>query len=405
MSTITNISTQLRRTWQGRWVLRGLLLLAAIVLLADLLAQDKPLIARYEGHTYFPVAMDYFVLWGWQTWPEGMARLDWHTASTDWAVWPLIPYSPNYQDIDNPSVGPFDQQAVAGIHRRHWLGTDELGRDLLAAMLHATRIDLLVALVAMAIAGFLGLLLGGMAGFWGDDRAQLTRARLAGLLLAIWPAVFYGITLGSLLATSIALQILLGIVISSVIVYLFQVLARPLHRFSWWCQSIALPLDLSISRLIEITVSIPVLFLILLLLSMTERGSLLLVMVVIGATRWTGIARLVRAELLRIRALDYMTAAESMGYKRYYMLWKHALPNAMGPIYIALAFGIAQAILTAGFLSFIGLGLPPDVPTWGSLLNMGRENLYDWWLALFPGLALFGTVLLFNLFGTTLGEK
>lgn len=404
MKTLTAISNQLNTSTGGKWIKRGLLLLVALVVFADFLAQDKPLIAKYEGAVYSPVALSYLVDWGWRSWPEGLSRLDWHEATVDWAVWPLIPYSPRYQDIDNPSVGPFEAQAVDGLLSRHWLGTDELGRDLLAAMLHATRVDLLVGLMAMAIAGFIGLLLGGIAGYWGDDRFQVTRGQLLGLILALWPALFYGITVPDALTDSFFLQAIIGLSILSVVSWGGWKLGTMLHRLDWWEQPIALPLDISISRLIEVTVSIPVLFLILMILSMTREGSLIWVMVVIGFTRWTGIARLVRAELLKIRQLDYMAAGESIGLRHRHLLMRHALPNAMGPVAIALAFGVANAILIEGFLAFIGLGLPPDVPTWGSLLNLGRENLQDWWLALFPGLAIFGTVLLFNRLGSLLSE-
>lgn len=399
-----NISASLNHTRQGRWVKRGLGCLLIVILLADILAQDKPLIARYEGRTYFPVATQYLVQWGIGSWPPGQARLNWHEAEFNWAIWPVIPYSPRYQDVNNPSVGPFEAQQVDQIWDRHWLGTDELGRDLLAAMLHATRIDLLVGVAAMAIAGFLGLLLGGIAGFWGDDRVQISRAHLLGLLLGLWPSVFYAVVIGQASTANLIGQLFIGAAAAGAVQWLFNRLSTLLHHFPWWQKSISLPLDLGISKLIELTVSIPVLFLILMILSMTKEGSLLWVMVVIGFTRWTGIARLVRAELLRIRQLDYMAASESLGFKQGYILWRHALPNAIGPVAIALAFGVANAILIEGFLSFIGLGLPPDVPTWGSLLNLGRENLQDWWLALFPGLALFGTVLLFNLWGSILSE-
>ncbi len=409
---ISTFRRRLCQTRQGRWVWRGLVVIALLYILADFLAQDKPLLAQYQGKVYAPVALEYLVDWGWRSWPDGLARLDWHTAEVDWAAWPLIPYDARYQDVENASVSPFESQQLSHWSNRHWLGTDELGRDLLAALIHAVRIDITVGLLAMMLAGILGLLLGSAAGFWGDHKWRLSRASVVGAVIGLWPAWFYGFsvrqwTLQQALQSHVFAflgHLLLSLLLFSALwlgcIFLFRWLAKG----SWWRQPVSIPLDLVVSRLIEVTVSIPVLFLILLILSLTQEGSLLWVMLVIGFTRWTGIARLVRGELLRIRQLDYLAAGESMGFRERYLLLQHALPNAMGPVSIALAFGIANAILIEGFLSFIGLGLPPDVPTWGSLLNLGRENVHDWWLALFPGLALFATVTLFNLLGASLQE-
>lgn len=399
----------LRQTTTGRWALRGLWVLVAIFLLADFIAQDKPLLAHYDGRLWSPVAHHYLVAAGWAAWPPDLARADWHTLDYAWAIWPIIPYSADYQDIQNPSVGPFEPQQVDHWYARHWLGTDELGRDLLAAMVHALRIDLLVGLLSMCIATIIGLLVGSLAGFWGDHQVKVSRAHFFMGLLFLWPAWFYGfqvrqwrlIDAFSQPFAVLLWQLLLSVGIATAIWCLSLLGARALLRWQWWQKRIYLPFDLALSRLIEVTVSIPALFLILLVLSLTREGSLIWVMVVIGLTRWTGIARFARAELLRIRQLDYRAAAEVSGLSRWQQWWRHALPNAMDPVYIAIAFGIANAILIEGFLSFIGLGLPPDVPTWGSLLNLGRENIQDWWLTLFPGLALFVTVVLFN----TIGEQ
>jgi peptide/nickel transport system permease protein len=141
------------------------------------------------------------------------------------------------------------------------------------------------------------------------------------------------------------------------------------------------------------------------ILSLTTKGSVFWIMVIIGLTRWTGIARLIRAEILKIKNLNYVESATALGYSNLRILLRHVIPNAMGPVIISISFGIASVILIEAFLSFIGIGLPPDIPTWGSMLNMGRQNPTDWWMALFPGLAIFVTVLTFNLLGDGLSKR
>ena len=118
-----------------------------------------------------------------------------------------------------------------------------------------------------------------------------------------------------------------------------------------------------------------------------------------GFVSWTSIAKFTRAELLRIRKLEYIEAAQAFGYSQFRIVFKHALPNALAPVLIAVAFGVASAIIIEAYLSFIGVGIPDDQVTWGSLLNMARDNISAWWIAIFPGTAIFITVTIFNLIG------
>jgi peptide/nickel transport system permease protein len=140
------------------------------------------------------------------------------------------------------------------------------------------------------------------------------------------------------------------------------------------------------------------------LVGATGGGSWVWIIVIIGLTQWTGIARLVRAETLRIKKQEYTESGRALGYSQWRLLLWHALPNALPPAIIAIAFGIANAILLESFLAFIGLGISPDHPTWGTLLNTGRQDPTAWWMALFPGLAIFLTVLSFNVLGDQLND-
>ncbi len=162
--------------------------------------------------------------------------------------------------------------------------------------------------------------------------------------------------------------------------------------------------DVVVSRIIEVVMCIPALVLILALLAIVEDPSIWHVMGVIGMTSWTGIARLVRAEFLKLKTMEYVTAARALGMSRVRIMVRQILPNAMAPVLVPIAFGIAAAILIESGLSFLGFGTPPPNPSWGVVLSAGRSNLQMWWLILFPGLAIFSTVLAYNLIGEGLQE-
>jgi len=214
-------------------------------------------------------------------------------------------------------------------------------------------------------------------------------------------------TLSNAMNTS-AVSFLLQLVISALIFFgvmaLANLLAMPFRNVPWLGEKVNFPVDLIVSRLIEIMVSIPRLFLIIAIVAVMTKGSLFIVMMIIGFTSWTGIARLIRAELLKVRNLEYLEAAEALGYGNARRLLRHAIPNALSPVFIAVAFGVASAILIEAFLSFIGIGVPADIVTWGSLLNLARTEPTAWWLAIFPGFAIFITVTLFNLIGEGLTD-
>lgn len=315
-----------------------------------------------------------------------------------------IPYSPSTMDERNSrSVSPFAKQDVSSLCERHWLGTDELGHDVLALLIHGARLALLVGLGSMSIAGFLGILLGALAGYFGDERMRLSRARLLMICLAFGVGFFFAFNSRYFILLdawrdsmlSFLLQACISIGLFLIIFYVFYRGANWLEKVSFFNTRFALPLDALILRLIEVLLALPMLFLILAIVAIA-KPSLGLVVVIIGFTSWTGIARLVRAEMLRIRSMPYMEASQALGFSPGYSLWRHALPNAMGPVFVALAFGFANAILIESGLSFLGLGVPPEVLTWGALLAEARQSASSWWLAIVPGLAIFCTVMACN---------
>jgi peptide/nickel transport system permease protein len=162
--------------------------------------------------------------------------------------------------------------------------------------------------------------------------------------------------------------------------------------------------DVVLSRLIELVMCIPTLVLILALLAIIDNPTIWHVMVVIGLTGWTGIARLARAEFIRLKNTEFVLAAQTLGAGPLRIIFRHILPNALAPVLVPISFGIASAILIESGLSFLGFGPPPPHPSWGTLLNAGRTNLAMWWLILFPGGAIFLTVLAYNLIGEAVQE-
>lgn len=236
---------------------------------------------------------------------------------------PLISYSPNTYNLDEILLPP---------SHTHWLGTDDQGRDVLSRMIHGARISLSVGFVAVGIYVTIGVILGGLAGYFGG-------------------------------------------------------------RF-----------DLVLSRLIEIMICFPTFFLILSILAFIGP-SIYNIMIAIGLTGWTGIARLVRGEFLKLRTMDYTVAGRALGFSSTRLIFKHLLPNAMGPVLVSASFGIASAILVESSLSFLGFGVQPPTPSWGAILSVSHDFIdFAWWLALFPGLAIFLSITAYNLVGEGLRD-
>lgn len=157
--------------------------------------------------------------------------------------------------------------------------------------------------------------------------------------------------------------------------------------------------DNILMRLVDIMLCFPAFFLILAVITFLEP-SIWYIMLVIGLTGWMGVARLVRAETLSIREMDYIMAARCIGCSDRRIIFRHILPNAMSPILVSATLGVAGAILTESALSFLGIGVQPPTPSWGNILTSGKDYIeFAWWLSLFPGLSILVTVLAYNLLG------
>ncbi|VAW83566.1 Dipeptide transport system permease protein DppC (TC 3.A.1.5.2) [hydrothermal vent metagenome] len=250
-------------------------------------------------------------------------------ASYDWVIRAPIPYSPKDYIREQGDTGL--EAPLSDEQRIHIMGTEENGADVLSRMIHASRIALAIGFIATGIAMFIGVILGGLMGYFS------------------------------------------GIV------------------------------DMIGMRLVEIFEAVPTLFLLLIFVAFFER-SLYVMMVIIGITGWPGYARYVRAEFLRLRQQEFVQAAIVCGLPLRSILFRHMLPNGMAPILVAASFGVASAILAEATLSFLGLGLV-DNPSWGQMLNQSvQSSTFNWWMAAFPGGAIFLTVFAYNLIGESMRD-
>ena len=163
--------------------------------------------------------------------------------------------------------------------------------------------------------------------------------------------------------------------------------------------------DTLLMRLVDILLAFPRLLLLLLIITIYRGAGLFTIVLVLGATGWMGVARLVRAQFLQLKELDFAQAARAIGAQSHRIVFRHLLPNAMAPVIVAATLRVGDTILLEAALSFLGLGVTPPTPTWGNIVSDGRSNLAGaWWIATLPGLAIVLTVVCFNLVGDALRD-
>lgn len=164
--------------------------------------------------------------------------------------------------------------------------------------------------------------------------------------------------------------------------------------------------DTALSRIIEIVFSFPSLFLILALIQVKGSEGIYPIIVTIGVTRWTGMARYVRGEFLSLRERDFVRSAKALGASNFRIIFRHILPHSLPPVLVTAAFAVSGAILLEASLSFLGIGIQPPSPTWGNILSEAQGSLErGWWLVLWPAGCIFLTVLGFSLIGEGLRDR
>lgn len=393
-----------------------------IVLLAPFIANDKPLVCKYNGHWMFPVfSSNYQIIFSNQKNINYQMGKEWKLVPMDFAIFPPCAYSPNTIDADNaPRVSPFDYQKITysngqtislPLKYRHWFGTTENGTDVLSGIIHGTKISFSVGIFSMLIAGLLGIGLGASAGYFGNTTIRIGLIQSILLFFSVGIAWFYGFVVrASTLYEAFesgGLQLighlLLSIIIIFTILYFFSWIGKQIDSALNFNKTFYLPIDTIISKMIEILNSIPSLLLII-SISAIAKPSYSLLVCIIGFFSWTDIARLTRAEFFKAKQLDYITSCKATGMNHPRIMFKHILPNVFPLIIVQLLFGMAGAILVESSLSFIGVGVPLDVVTWGSLLNEGRDYFSSWWLVLFPGLSIFTLVFIYNKIGSEISK-
>ncbi|HKI97667.1 MAG TPA: ABC transporter permease subunit [bacterium] len=299
------------------WSLVLLGSLFVLALGAELLANDRPLVMWRQHALYLPVLARYRPL---QFGQEGTIVVDWRRLTAtlgpgDWALWPPIPW------------GPFESDAAlaeypAAPSARHWLGTDDKGRDLLVRLIYGFRLSMVFALSVWVVSFALGMSLGAVQGYFGGG-------------------------------------------------------------VDFWGQ-----------RFTEIWSSIPVFFLILILIALFTPGIGLLI-VLYSLFGWPHIAQYQRAEFLALRRRDFVEAARALGASPWRIMARHILPNALTPLVTFTPFSIAGGITGIAALDYLGFGVQPPTPSWGELL---REALIHfstaWWIATFTVGSMFATLLL-----------
>jgi peptide/nickel transport system permease protein len=386
------------------WILAFFLFVAFA---RDFLANGLPLYCRVEGHSFYPGLR---IIVGQQDRSFAHPVLDsvsrenlWRSYPFEAAVFAPVPFFAGQHP--GRAVQPLQKPgAVAqeGAYQwRHWLGTNVDGHDVAAGMVSGARIALFVGGVVVVISLILGLLLGGMAGLWGDTGLKFPRAFLFAAVaggLCIW---FWCVTRYAWMSPAHAADrdFLPRFASALLIAVFFGGIGQFLRRWSWWNRSVVFPADMVIMRLAEICRSIPVLiFLIAASATLPALGSSIwMITAFIGLLSWPGIALLIRGELLRIRALDYIAALRGLGFSEARILLRHALPNALPPLLVQLPLAIKNAMLLEASISFLGQGIETFTgKSWGNLLLSARGTPYAWWVWVPPGLALLLIVIALN---------
>ncbi len=314
-----------RRGWWSLWIFATLF---ALSLVAELLSNDRPIVAHVQGTTYWPL---------FATYPETAFGGDFATPADyldpfvreqlarpgNWAINPPNPYRFDTINYFAPSPNPAPPSAV------NLLGTDDRGRDVLARLIYGFRVSVLFGLALTAIGVVVGVITGAIQGYFGGR------------------------------------------------------------------------IDLAFQRFIEIWGSMPELYLLLIFASLFEPGVLIL-LAILSLFGWMGLSDYVRAEFLRNRGLEYVTAARALGLSDGQIIRRHVLPNSLTPVIAFLPFRMSGAILALTSLDFLGLGVPPSTPSLGELLAQGKANLDAWWITLSTFAVLVGTLMLLIFIGEAL---
>jgi len=375
MKTIKEVSTIDRLISRIAWIILGLFVMVA--LLAPLIATDAPVYATRNGKSYWP-------LFSGSHWTGRLSDYD-------RVILPPVAFKAQGEpDLEQRLKPPGTISREGNYEKVHWLGTDRLGRDVAAGLITGCRKSIWIAFLAMAVSAIAGTLLGASAGYWNNH-------------LPIpwgWKLVVAGLSV--LYAIYLWHYRLINVWIFLLIIIILLIVFSGLRRDQ---KMINFPLDHVILKLIEIFQSIPALLLLMVITALVDSPGVLTIALLISLIRWASFARFTRAEVIKINARDYITAARVSGLGTLKILSRYILPEAFGPLVVVFAFGFSSVILLESTLSFLGIGLPVEEVTWGTMLSQARRYSSAWWLAVFPGLCILLLVFSLNLIGSQLKER
>lgn len=304
----------------------------------------------------------------------------------------LKPFTP----VNTKMIKPQDRP----IFGAYLLGTDDLGRDIFARMMQGAWVSLTVGFVAVGISVIIGIILGGIAGYYGTLKINFIHVLC--LIAFFTSMIFLAAGQRDLALNSFLIALLF--MAFSLIYYYLSARDRTNSKIFKFLFFDSFSVDTLIMRLVDIMLCFPSFFLILTIVAVLP-ASIYNIMIVIGLTSWMGTTRFVRAEFLSLREQDFVSAAKVMGISDISIIFRHMIPNAIAPVLVSATIGIAGAILIEAGLSFLGFGVPPPHATWGNILSEGKKFLFDApWLTYIPGLSILTVVLSFNLFGEGLRD-
>lgn len=274
-------------------------------------------------------------------------------------------------------------------------GSDHLGRDVFAMLLKGTKFSIFISLCAALLASLIGVLVGILSGFYGDNKLKVNRSKLI-TFLVLFPFFIHYLNLSQKLEAGTATMLMVSII---AVFFLFWVLLNFLVKnIPALRNQFPIPVDFINMKWIEILFAIPTYFLLLALSGIFSPSAYSLV-IIIGITSWPKTALLTRSEMLKIRDQDFMHSLKLVGIPEYQMLWKHAIPNVTSPAIVDFVFFASSLLVIESTLSFIGIGLPNDIISWGKVLSGFKYNSGSWWTALFPGITILFTILSFHRIG------
>ena len=349
-----------------------LLLWVLVAIFSPFIANNKPILAKNSEGWSIPA---------WST--SEVKASDVYTFQIN----PVISYRFNDLDLENSLKPPLSH----GKNGIHLLGTDKLGRDIAAGMVNGARVAFIVALFVISLSAVFGIFVGMLIGFYGDSGIQKNVLQQLLIVLLFVFLVYY---LVHFFRDGVSFASLLPIILLIVVGYFGnQLLARiPIKKYG-------LPMDIVVQRLFEINESLPGLFIILAFIAIITQSSLLSISLIITFLMWMTFARHARAQALQIREEAYIASAKASGMTDLRLMVRHILPNALPSLLVVAAFACSGVILLESTLSFLGIGLPLEEISWGKILAEARRTPKAWWLAVFPGLAIFVVLYSFNTLG------